>query len=330
VRERVRGSDIPLRRKSAAHGPRRFTLAEKALARLWPHDRRFADSIGGARISSTDKRQVHRFSERFWRGIGVKMRTRHCALFLTSTTDERVIRQFERLRAEARDFVDVYLVVNPSSLPVVPGLKAEELMPLRWAAMAANGCVIPGYLDTIWMPLGLAAPYPYVWMIEFDVDYAGDWSRFFAQFRRNRADLLTTSLTRLADDPRWDHWDKLRAPSTVDAGDWHRDFHPIMRLSQRFMRAYVDQMRSPHWGGHHEFTIPTLAIHLGMQVEDIGAGGLNYTNTPLDPDLAPGSFAYRPARAAYFHERPDTFDQPRMLYHPVKPDWGPDSIESAG
>ena len=128
-------------------------------------------------------------------------------MFLTSTTDDRVIRQFERLRAEARDYVDVYLVVNPSSLPVVPGLNAEELMPRRWKAMLANRYMIPGYIDMIWMPLGLMAPYPYVWMIEFDVDYAGDWGQFFGQFKRNRADLLTTSLTRLANDPGWDHWE---------------------------------------------------------------------------------------------------------------------------
>ena len=248
-------SPIPIDRKSAACRPRRFTLAEKAMARLWPYDRRFADSISAARISSTDERRGGHFGERFWRGIGQKLRTRQCALFLTSTTDERVIKQFKRLRAQAQDHVDVYLVVNSSPLPVVASPDAEELMPLRFAAMMANGFMVPGYVDLIWMPLGLAAPYPYVWMIEFDVDYAGDWGQFFAQFRRNRADLLTTSLTRLVDDPGWDHWETIRAPATVDAADWRRDFHPIMRLSQRFMRAYVSQMRSPDWAGHHEFTI---------------------------------------------------------------------------
>jgi hypothetical protein len=306
-----------------------LSLAGRAWAKLWPYDRRFAESIGSARKSLADERKSGHCVERLWRRLGARFRTRHCALFLTSTTDERVIRQFERLRAEAEDNVDVYLVVNSSPLPVIPCGGSEDLMPQRWAAMRANGFMIPGYLDTIWMPLGLIAPYPYVWMIEFDVDYAGDWSQFFAQFRRNRADLLTTSLTRLADDPGWDHWETLRAPATVDAADWHRDFHPIMRLSQRFMRAYVDQMRSPDWGGHHEFTIPTLAIHLGMRVQDIGADGRNYTNTPLDPDLGPGSLIYRPARTAYFHERPDTFDRPEMLYHPVKPDWGLASIGSS-
>src|SRR5208282_3463950 len=125
--------------------------------------------------------------------------------------------------------------------------------------------VIPGYLDTIWMTLGIAAPYPYVWMIEFDVDYAGDWSQFFGQFKRNRADLLTTTLTSFVDDPDWEHWESAGAPTTVDAAGWHHDFHPIMRLSQRFMRAYVSQMLSPAWRGHHEFTIPTVAIHLGMR-----------------------------------------------------------------
>ena len=164
------------------------------------------------------------------------------------------------------------------------------------------------------------APYPYVWMIEFDVDYAGDWSAFFGQFKRNRADLLTTTLTSSADDPNWCHWNSAAAPKRPEAIHWYRDFHPIMRLSQRFMRAYVKAMASPDWRGHHEFTIPTVAIYLNMQVEDIGNGGFNYTNTPLDPLLSPGSFVFRPARTAYFHERPDTFEQLGLLYHPIKPD----------
>jgi len=315
---------------NAGFRPRPLSIAERALARLWPYDGRFADSIGSPSLKLADERRGRHALDRLWRRIGARLRTRHCALFLASSLDRRVKGHFERLRSEARACLDVYLAVNPASLPAIPGLGAEELMPRRWAAMQARGLMVPGYVDTLWMPLGLTAPYPYVWMIEYDVDYAGDWGDFFAQFRRNRADLLTTSLTRLSDDPAWDYWPDLRAPAAVAPADWRRDFHPIMRLSQRFIRAYVRETLSPDWAGHHEFIIPTLAAHLGMKVEDIGAGGLNYTNTPLDPDLGPGSFIYRPARTAYFHERPDTFDKPSMLYHPVKPDWGKDPVESAG
>ena len=103
-------------------------LAEKVLARLWPYDRRFADSIASAPILPGE-RQARDLGDGFWRGIGVKLRTRQCALFLTSTTNERVIKQFERLRAQARDHVDVYLVVNSSPLPVVASPDAEQLIP---------------------------------------------------------------------------------------------------------------------------------------------------------------------------------------------------------
>jgi hypothetical protein len=62
-------------------------------------------------------------------------------------------------------------------------------------------------------------------------------------------------------------------------------------------------------------------------VEDIGGDGpltppgrrhANYLNTPSDPELSPGTFVWRPAREHYFHERPDEFDLPGRLYHPVK------------
>jgi hypothetical protein len=120
--------------------------------------------------------------------------------------------------------------------------------------------------------------------------------------------------------PEWAHWKTAAAPATIEAANWYRDFHPIMRSSQRSVRAYVNETLSTDWRGHHEFTIPTAAIHRAMRVADITQGGFNYTNTPRDPDPAPGSLIYRPIRTFDFHERPDTFDQPDLLYHPVKPD----------
>ena len=44
-----------------------------------------------------------------------------------------------------------------------------------------------------------------------------------------------------------------------------------------------------------------------------------YDNTPTDPYLCPGTFVFRPARSAYFHERPEDFPAADRLYHPVKP-----------
>jgi hypothetical protein len=44
-----------------------------------------------------------------------------------------------------------------------------------------------------------------------------------------------------------------------------------------------------------------------------------YENTPSDPNLGPGTFIFRPARTAYFHERPEEFAAADRLYHPIKP-----------
>jgi hypothetical protein len=309
---------VSIARKLRAERLRRYSLIGR-ISTLRAFGARFAGSTNSAGAAPLGGGQDHQSDPCFWNRLAAKFRNRQCAFFLTSTTNERVIKQFERLRTQARGYVDVFLVINSSPFPVVSP-DAKELMPLRWAAMISNGGAIPGYLDTLWMPLGLSAPYSYVWMIEFDVDYSGEWSEFFRQFKRNRSDLLTTTLTRAVDNPEWCWWKTAAAPTTVKTGVWHRDFHPIMRLSQRFMRAYVNEMLSPDWGGHYEFTLPTVAIHLGMRVEDIGRDGLNYTNTRLDSNLSPGTFIYRPIRTAYFHERPETFDQAGFLYHPVKPD----------
>jgi hypothetical protein len=91
-------------------------------------------------------------------------------------------------------------------------------------------------------------------------------------------------------------------------------------------------VESAAWEGHYEFTIPTIARHLGFGIADLARPGplLSrllpqrqplYDNTPTDPSLGPGTFIFRPARFAYFHERPEEFHKPNRLYHPIKPAW---------
>jgi hypothetical protein len=192
-------------------------------------------------------------------------------------------------------------------------------------------------MDTVIMPRVLAAAHEFVWAVEFDVDYSGRWSDMFRRFAANRADVLTTTLVARARCPDWHHWGVSRAPAGVPQAGWLRSFNPIMRLSRRFARGYVAAVESGAWGGHYEFTIPSIARHLGFRIEDLararpGLGGAMlsrslpkrgrpplYENTPEDLCLGPGTFIFRPARPAYFHERPDGFAEADRLYHPVKP-----------
>jgi hypothetical protein len=241
---------------------------------------------------------------------------RAAGLFLCHAPNDRVIAHFERLRRESEAFVDWVWVPDRGHLDDPRGDEGFPhpaiAMPHRFAAARERGQVAGGMgmMDIAIMPRVLAAPHDFVWALEYDVDYSGDWADLFARFADNRADVLTTTLRRRDDDEDWWHWPTASAPEAVKPADWSRSFNPAMRLSRRFAAAYIAATRSPSWGGHYEFTIPTVARHLGMCIEALDDTG---------GTIAPGSFVWRPARCAYFHERPEDFPDRNRLYHPVKP-----------
>ncbi len=257
---------------------------------------------------------------------------RASGLFLCHATNDRVIAHFERLRRETEGLVDWIFVADNGHLDDPRGDEPYPhpgiVMPRRFATARGLGQVAggTGMMDVAIMPRVLAAPHEFVWALEYDVDYSGHWSHMFSRFARNGADLLTTTLVRRADNPDWWHWPTARAPATVKADDWYRSFNPAMRLSRRFAAAYIAAMQSPAWDGHGEFTIPTIGRHLGLRIEDMAYAGARrrrfetplYRNTPTDPTIGPGTFIWRPAWPAYFHERPEDFPERNRLYHPIK------------
>lgn len=230
-----------------------------------------------------------------------------------------------------------HVVYNPTDTPnPIVDFNVEPpqlLLPARYDTIKEVG-EMAGTLDALIIPSVLAQPATHVWVVEYDVDYAGHWYEFFEQFRENTADLLTTTIVSKEKCEDWYWWESARVPHDIESRFLLRAFQPIMRLSRSFARAYVDEMAIPGWQGHYEFTFPTVAAFYGFSIEDIGSTGeycprsrygMNYSNNPNDPRLYPGTFVWRPERTSYFSEAPQTFEQLNMLYHPVKPDEQPTS-----
>jgi hypothetical protein len=249
-------------------------------------------------------------------------------LFLCHAPNQQVFEHFDRLCRESAGYVDWTLVADEGHLDAPRGDAARHpsaLMPVRFAAALACGRLTDGagMMDIAIMPRVLAAPETFVWALEYDVDYSGDWRDLFARFARNRADVLTTTVLAREHCPDWALWATARAPDAVPQTAWLRSFGPLMRLSRRFAAAYIKTTNAGGWDGHYEFTIPTIGRHLGFRVEDLADPGRNraplYHNNPADETLSPGTFVWRPARSAYYHQNPLDFPEPDRLYHPVKP-----------
>ena len=118
------------------------------------------------------------------------------------------------------------------------------------------------------------------------------------------------------------------ARSTYLPEGWVRSLNPLLRLTRPVLDAYARAVADPRWQGHYEFILPTVAKRAGLRVEDLGGEGsfvppgrersvyVGKSPHGRPPDL---TFGFRPPRHDYFHEKPETFPQHGMLYHPVKP-----------
>jgi len=164
--------------------------------------------------------------------------------------------------------------------------------------------------------------YDFVWSVEFDVVYTGDWGDFFDQFSDSDADLLATSIVPYGTTPGWYHWPSLRRPDGSPPPEEHRirAFLPLFRLSAPAMET-LEEAYEAGWRGFSECSAPSILHSAGLTLEDIGGEGpfvaeenedRFYTSTPTSTYLSPGTFVWKPVRL-----RPG--DRPDTLYHPVKP-----------
>jgi len=157
--------------------------------------------------------------------------------------------------------------------------------------------------------------YDYYWLVEDDVWYNGDWSKFFKSFEGNNADLVSAYLTSYKEAPHWYWWNTLVTESFVPNYYKMRTFYPICRFSAQSL-DYLDQRLKKGDHGHGEVLVPTLLYLHGLSFYDI-ANNEDKLIIPSDDraigDRNNGSFRYRPFIA------PEEIHG-EYLFHPVKED----------
>jgi hypothetical protein len=259
---------------------------------------------------------------------------RQAIVFLTHVESIRVLNHYERLKHETRDLLDTFLCVHevpsrglaPRVFPAdfrVSTQATVQYAPRRYEQMLRSyeSASYFGHIDLIFMPALRSErlrSYPHVWLIEYDVDYAGDWSSFFAETMRSNADYMATTIVARADSKNWVWWRTFRPPPGVDLAHQARSFAPIARFSQRMLERYQVSVRDGMWSGNYEALCPTIAAHAGFTIEDFGPGR-RYTNTPHERSLSPGTFVWRPPVGdMYYHENQSGFSERGLLYHPIK------------
>lgn len=265
-------------------------------------------------------------------------------IFLTHIENPRIAAHCIRMQRELHGLMPVFLCVHePADIGKnlnrlaadfrVTAQDGERLFPERFSLMRKiRRTFNSGFPDLCYLPSMLdkrLSRYDYLWMIECDLDYSGNWRDFFESVMESQADLLTTTIQTRDQCPAWYHWSWFTAPPEVPAENHVRCFAPIARFSRRMLNQYVHAVSDQRWSGHTEALYGTIARHAGLVIEDLGGTGSfcptqrrgqHYFNTPDDPDLSPGTLVYRPLMSRrYFHESPESFPRRDCLVHPVKP-----------
>ncbi|HWA18548.1 MAG TPA: hypothetical protein VG757_06085 [Devosia sp.] len=265
------------------------------------------------------------------------MASRDAVMVLVHFWSPELERHVARIRRESEGLCDVYVAFNldrRTELP--PGLKPEivvtlekcaAVQPRRYAEWKARNMEsIYHFTDLVMMAAltdPVLAPYEYIWFVEYDVDYSGNWGDFFRRARDYSGDLLCTHLRTRTEYPNFDHWFWYAQPDwvTVDAV---RGFFPISRFSHRALRTIVTEMEKPGWKGHFELVYPTIAAACGLTISDLGDRG---SFTPPEREnqnysRAERTHRFRPPRVyRYYGDDPRPYRYRDRIHHPVKAEW---------
>lgn len=258
---------------------------------------------------------------------------------LTHRWSDDVAGHFERLRTEAAAMLPAFLgfgLSDDAAAPpegcvpdvVIRPSDAVRLLPTRVAYAERQG-IWTGSTDRFAFP-ALAGPlrrFARVWVVEYDVDFAGDWADLFASICAMPGDYAATHVRSRAADPDWPHWEGFATPMEIAAERQLASFHPVAGFSRRFIDTYLRAVAGGRWLGHTEALYPTLAAAHGLLVVDLGGRGDHvpagceghHYRPPVRPDVLSESFGYRPPVAQrYFHDAPELFADRGLLHHPVK------------
>lgn len=262
-------------------------------------------------------------------------------LFLTHRNSSRVYHHFERLRQDLKDMMPVFLCLHRPNdempaPPFVPDFTvtvsdSSALLPERYKlVLAANGSY-RRQMELAYLPAMLRQQlrdFAFLWMIEEDVDFSGNWRIFFDRLARCGADLIGMHFSRRKESEAWMHWANVSLPAEVPPEMVVRGFFPLVRFSSRLLTTLCDEMRKSCWLGHAEALYPTIALHHGFSLGTLSPRPRHRVPSLCEIRRATGDYFANIETfhcdfnlgTSYFHEAPQGFLQPNILYHPIKVD----------
>lgn len=153
----------------------------------------------------------------------------------------------------------------------------------------------------VWLYLLKDMDYDYIWIIEHDVYFNGNWSYLFDFFNDKDEDFIPAQINPFSLE-FW-HAHQHNFKEDIQQSEFLISFNPIMRLSRKAIDTLDTSYRSGS-SGFYEIFLATLFNHLGLKQRDMCSFGLTDRQR----------FTYIKKRS--LDKRLITIDN--FLYHPIK------------
>lgn len=259
-------------------------------------------------------------------------------VYLSHLKTDRIIKDFYRLQKTGGDrrTVFMYHKMNSIEMPDAAGFKDSENLPdshYLFTTEILNRMMFPTLGDTMYghvhFPLFeyyskyCGKENDYIWFIEYDVAFTGEWNYLFDYFRESDADFIASHIETYDENPDWHRW-KLEHPyDFIPKNKRVRSYNPIYRLSSQALE-FLDKRFRDGWKGHNEVTFPTLLYNNGYELLDFGNRGA-FTRKETENFYYSYPIRFFPSYVGTMRYRP-VFKKAGMLkntlYHPVKPETG--------
>ncbi|MBO4846770.1 MAG: hypothetical protein J5525_10725 [Lachnospiraceae bacterium] len=239
-------------------------------------------------------------------------------LLLSNRTDYSVRDRYDKLIKDYGHKAEIYLLFDATK-----GYNKQELVnfehvyPFNVNTMIDDGytALKEGFLGNCHYPvLAFHKEYPeydYLWIVEDDVFFSGDWSVLFDTFTDDPADLIATKIRCYEEEPTWYWWKSMRAgmDETISKNIMYACFIPIYRLSAKAIDCLYTEVRNG-WRGHFEGVVPTVLIKNGLTLRDMNGKGFGLNERVNLHFYSDSTHNWSPLYVQSFEKN--------MIYHPIK------------
>lgn len=146
--------------------------------------------------------------------------------------------------------------------------------------------------------------YNQYWVIEYDVEFTGDWSILLDDYDKKLSDydFISCHIERYNENKN-KHWYWWHDNNNVGykLEECIKSFNPICRYSRNAL-SYVDLYQKLGNSAHSEILIATCLYHAGYKIGDIGGNS----------EFTPGDYIQK-----YYSSTPDSINNGSMRYRPL-------------